>query len=286
MKNQDNKNFLLDCIKRILNVGSFQNIYYGHAEPLPKVSCPLNIISRINIYLKGKVLLFASFDGKVGGKEMIPGDVFFSGKSGWAYSNMDTEYSQVLSIIFMESYMRLVYSECNYDKLLEYKWYHTLTPAQANSMDILKCLNRIMFEKNTKRDLRMDPLIRTLLYQVIEEVEHDSSKLVSRTEKLFNDIIFYTQQYYHSPINRASVAQELDISPSSLSAVFQKNSMINFNAYLNKLRMDKAEFLLKNYELSIERISEQCGFTSSGYFIKAFKKYFGVTPGRFRKRVR
>jgi AraC-like DNA-binding protein len=283
-KNQNTKSILLEHVRQVLKNNNFDKVYFGYAEPLPKASAPLNYLSRILIPIEGEECIVAAYDGRISTQKMLPGQILFTGRNGWAYSNFKSAYIRVISVVFMESYIRLVYGEVSYSKKLYNPWYHTSSGPHEISRNILQCLNKMMFEMDTDRQARAIPLITALLYQVVEEIEHDTSQEMSKAEKTFKDIIEYTQQYYHSPINRASVCNDLQLSPSCLSRIFRECSKQNFNAYLNELRMEKAELILKNYDLSVERIADQCGFTSAGYFIKAFKKHFGVTPGAFRNK--
>jgi len=281
-KNQDTKSILLKCLRQVLKENNFDKVYFGYAEPLPKVSAPLNYLSRILISIEGEESIIAAYDGKISTQKMLPGKILFTGRNGWAYSTMENVYVRIISVVFMESYIRLVYGEVSYGKKIYNPWYHTSRKPQEISLNILQCLNKIMFETDTDRQARAISLITALLYQAIEEIENDTPQSMPKMEKTFKNIIEYTQQYYHSPINRASVCSDLQLSHSCLSRLFREYSDQNFNTYLNELRMKKAELILKSYDISIERIADQCGFTSSGYFIKAFKKYFGITPGAFR----
>ncbi|MCX6269982.1 MAG: helix-turn-helix domain-containing protein [Bacteroidetes bacterium] len=54
--------------------------------------------------------------------------------------------------------------------------------------------------------------------------------------------------------------------------------------YIIRLRLERIAHYLKLYpELSINEASVQSGFSSPSAFIRAFKKYFGVTPEAFRR---
>jgi AraC-like DNA-binding protein len=228
----------------------------------------------------------AAYDGKIKERDILVGEALFTGKNGWAYIPTENYpkniYRSSISVVFMESHIRLVHTRSYNDNILFHPWFHTSCGPGDISKNILQSLNKLMFETHADRQTRAILLIKALLYQVIEEVNNDSAMEMSKSEKNFRNIIEYTQQYYHYPINRASVCNELQLSTSSLTRIFREHSKLNFNAYLNELRMKKAEFILGNYDLSVERIADQCGFASSGYFIKAFKKYFGVTPEVFR----
>ena len=55
--------------------------------------------------------------------------------------------------------------------------------------------------------------------------------------------------------------------------------------FILNLKMQKAKLLLETkYELTIEDISERCGFEHASSFYHAFKKAFGITPSEYRKK--
>ncbi|MDD5598838.1 MAG: AraC family transcriptional regulator [Victivallaceae bacterium] len=281
-ENHDNRELLLNYLKQVLTADDLNEVYFGYAEPLPEISVPLNFMSRMTFSVAGASSVIAAYDGKIGKRQLLPGKALFTGRNGWAWVTKDNPHVRGISVVFMESYIRLVYGELSYGRILYNPWYHTTKGPQEIARKILDGLNRIMFEKDTDRQRRAVPLIKALAYQVIEDVEHELSPPLTRAERTLKRIMEYTQQAYHTPVNRASISAELKINPSSLSRIFKENTGTDFNAYLNQLRMEKAEFILKNYDLPVEKVADQCGFTSSNYFIKAFKKYFGTTPGKFR----
>jgi AraC-like DNA-binding protein len=47
--------------------------------------------------------------------------------------------------------------------------------------------------------------------------------------------------------------------------------------------MANAAELLKEGTFSLAEISERIGFNDYYYFIRAFRKYYGITPSRYRK---
>ena len=67
-----------------------------------------------------------------------------------------------------------------------------------------------------------------------------------------------------------------------LSRLFNECMQMNFASYLAGLRLEYASELLKTSQLSVEQVVQQTGFLQSGTFIRVFKKYYGVTPGKYR----
>ncbi|EFT2743744.1 helix-turn-helix domain-containing protein, partial [Escherichia coli] len=50
---------------------------------------------------------------------------------------------------------------------------------------------------------------------------------------------------------------------------------------LYERKMNKALQLLLDNELQVDMIAKKIGISSTSYFIKSFKKHFGVTPKSF-----
>jgi YesN/AraC family two-component response regulator len=58
---------------------------------------------------------------------------------------------------------------------------------------------------------------------------------------------------------------------------------VNFNTYVNQVRVEAAKKLLLNDSVPLIDIASQAGFDGQSYFSKVFKKMTGVTPGKYRE---
>ena len=100
--------------------------------------------------------------------------------------------------------------------------------------------------------------------------------------KLIQQVKFYVTENYASEITLEQTALRFGISPSYLSRLFQHESGVSFSAFLTDLRLENAVYLLHHSALQIAEIADRCGFRSSSYFIKIFRRHYRKTPGEFR----
>lgn len=98
-----------------------------------------------------------------------------------------------------------------------------------------------------------------------------------------DDAISYLQNNYINPISLQEIAGRYFVSPEHFSRVFKQKTGFNVSEYLNILRLQKAENLLKQLTAApITEIAEDCGFNDSNYFSVKFKKLYGVSPKKFQ----
>ena len=74
----------------------------------------------------------------------------------------------------------------------------------------------------------------------------------------------------------------MHISHSHLCKIFKKSEGISVVSYVAELRLRKAAELLKKTGCSAREIAEMSGFGEYEYFLKSFKRRFGVTTGEYR----
>lgn len=82
------------------------------------------------------------------------------------------------------------------------------------------------------------------------------------------------------------LADQSGLSERSLLRRFRRATGQSPLSYLQRLRMELAEDLLKNSNLSIEEISQQCSYQDSSYFGKLFKEHTATQPAAYRNAVR
>lgn len=81
----------------------------------------------------------------------------------------------------------------------------------------------------------------------------------------------------------AEVADRLNITQYHFSRIFSGQMGMTPMEFLTRQRLEKAIDLLSRTQLPIEDVARQCGFSTGNYFCKVFRRYFGVSPLKYRK---
>lgn len=92
----------------------------------------------------------------------------------------------------------------------------------------------------------------------------------------------YLDENFSENLSLEQVARTNGFSVSVFSRGFKKMVGVGFSAYLQKKRIDHAKTLLLTTELSVARVSAECGYNNLSYFFGAFKRFTGKTPLAFR----
>ena len=79
------------------------------------------------------------------------------------------------------------------------------------------------------------------------------------------------------------LAREVGLSRSIFTERFTHYVQETPMRYLSRLRMQLALRALESPEQSIAQAAAQVGYQSEAAFNRAFKKYMGVPPGRWRR---
>ena len=79
-----------------------------------------------------------------------------------------------------------------------------------------------------------------------------------------------------------SLAREVGISRSAFAVRFRSQVGTSPKAYLTTWRMHEAEKLLRHPRTKIDDVARRVGYSSAAPFVRAFKKFFGETPGEYR----
>lgn len=131
------------------------------------------------------------------------------------------------------------------------------------SEDIFKCYTNLLFFLLARHPNMCDPK---------DEDKH-----------YIDDAIDYLQNNFTLNITLVDVAGRYFVSPEHFSRVFKKKTGFNVSEYINILRLQKAETMLKQLTAApITDIAEDCGFNDSNYFSLKFKELYGMPPKRFQ----
>jgi two-component system response regulator YesN len=79
------------------------------------------------------------------------------------------------------------------------------------------------------------------------------------------------------------IADSVGLSQNYLSFLFKQNTKYTVNDFIIRVRMEKAQRLLKNTALKLYEISEKAGISDPNYMSVLFKNTCGQTPSQYRQ---
>ena len=111
-----------------------------------------------------------------------------------------------------------------------------------------------------------------------------NKRLIKNTESILEQIDNIIDKDISCDLTIKALCKRLGVTRSTL----YRNLGIGFNisAYIKNRRLHKAESLLRDTDLAVSLISEQCGYADYNYFIKVFKRKYGLSPLKYRKKFR
>ena len=115
--------------------------------------------------------------------------------------------------------------------------------------------------------------------------EKDRCTLITANDQMSHivPVIRYMTEHFHEDLTAESVAQVFFMSRAKLNRNFREYTKVSFHQFLSELRVNKAQFMLKqNY--SVREIANSVGFENVSYFCQFFKKMKGVTPLQFAQK--
>ncbi|UOY93316.1 helix-turn-helix domain-containing protein [Ectobacillus sp. JY-23] len=122
------------------------------------------------------------------------------------------------------------------------------------------------------------PVIEEELLTILERYQHSHpySEQILKTLQIIH-------QEYNEKLTLQYLASHIHINATYLSRKFQEEVGMGFSEYLNDFRLKTAmKILLDHPNLSIQEVSERCGFNSQHYFSQMFRRLTGESPRDYR----
>ncbi len=121
------------------------------------------------------------------------------------------------------------------------------------------------------------------LHRVLDHVMDLIGNLAGRSTMLpVSEALEFMRKNITRDIGRDEIAKAAHLSPYHFSRIFKQRMGRTCTDMLNQMRMDKAAQLLVRTSDPLASVAIDCGFADQSYFTKIFKRYYSVTPGRYR----
>lgn len=196
----------------------------------------------------------------------------------------------------------------NFDFTDDYKNIQTQRPVSAFDADITKILRT--------QNLAFDDVFKNsfVIYDAMSlkndlealVLEHESSlllkdnfcsaylnlilcravRLIKNTlpeDTVFKKTLWYIKENYKEHLDNDVIAKAINYHPNYINSVIRNKTGMSLHKYITNFRISKATELLCNTTLSVQEVSEHCGFVNSNHFSASFKKNTGTSPLNLRK---
>ena len=115
------------------------------------------------------------------------------------------------------------------------------------------------------------------------------SKLPSQISLHDNDsideIINYITYHYRDKISLDELAERANFSVSQFIKNFKKRTGVSPIYYITLTRLEHAKYLLEQTSYPIGTIMEKVGYLDCAHFSQIFKKYYGISPLKYRQKA-
>lgn len=107
----------------------------------------------------------------------------------------------------------------------------------------------------------------------------------NRTSDRINRVKDFSQSNYARTITIDMVAEHVGMNRSSFCTFFKKATGQTYITYLNKLRVDRACYLLREGNFNITEVCYMVGFNDVPYFNRCFKNNRGMSPKEYAEGI-
>ncbi|MCR5031703.1 MAG: response regulator transcription factor [Lachnospiraceae bacterium] len=132
---------------------------------------------------------------------------------------------------------------------------------------------------------------RYYLYQILHFYEENLLVILktlksSSSDTIADEVADYIRHNYMENLKLESLAALFGYNSSYLGKVFTSHMGVNFNAYLDQVRVNRAKQLLETTELKVYEIAAQVGYRNVDALHEKFRKITGMSPAEYKKRFR
>jgi len=154
-------------------------------------------------------------------------------------------------------------------------------PLMPNIIRYTNEIKKHFFEPNEYSDEMIESFLKLIFCEMAQMCTYENKKL--RVDENYLDKIENMLFDFQEDINLGTLAEKLGLSTRQTSRILRKNYNSTFSEMFCERRLDIAETLLRNTDMTVAEIVEYVNFPSESYFYARFKKRYKMTPTSYRE---
>lgn len=272
--------------KDILTLENLSFLYYFNRNKTDKINVQLNKHMLLHVFNGSKIIVNDGKTHKITDKQSV-----FLSKGQYFMSeilSLDKLHFDGIMVFFDDSFLFSIFHK--YEHLMKHS-----NSEQALDIDALCILEDSQALHET--------MLSTKSY--LERKSDDTALIQLKFEEIFlqllqtnhsHEIVHYFQALYNSSLYKLrdlfenntfttvdEMIKESNLSEVQFRKVFKEMYDVTPKEWLLHKYLKKAKQLLETKELNVTEVCYECGFHSISWFIKSFKKEFGMTPKKYQQ---
>lgn len=200
---------------------------------------------------------------------------------------------------------------------LTYEWNDCLTNAWnmpfelEGTPDMLRCFAELVKSNPEKTLTNNNPLLYDSAGNISDLIDHDIR--MEMTRKLRNNALislliahwmhfgYYEERTSHQgikgailyifknhsrPITLEQLAEKAGLSTSYFARMFRRHTGQSVGSFIMGVRLHRARRTLETSVLPVTEVAAMAGYDDVNYFIRIFRRKFGMTPAVYRRTMR
>ena len=116
--------------------------------------------------------------------------------------------------------------------------------------------------------------------KVVVNTRNDNTVSVERLGRIIN----FIYEKHAEKITLKDLSELEHLSTYYISHLITKGTGMNFREFLCFARVEFSEMILLDTNKKVNEIAQEVGFSTTSYYIKYFKKWFGMNPEEYRRK--
>ncbi len=144
-------------------------------------------------------------------------------------------------------------------------------------------MSRSFKKRGMYYEISLKGRLMSILVNVSQHLSDDEFAFVKND--LSDRIIEFIDENYTKPISNKQLGEIFNFNPLYISKLVKNKTGYSLHEYIVIRRISRAVQLLENTDHLIMEVGFISGFGDLPHFSRSFKKYMGVSPDDYRKRV-
>lgn len=150
--------------------------------------------------------------------------------------------------------------------------------------DIVDAMLREYRKKETSWERVMENYLNIIITKMLRKTRLGVEE--NESDRMWRDLTEYIEGNPHADLSLPTLARKCFYNPAYFSRIFKEKFGVSLVEYVNRNRVERASYLLRESDMSVDEIMASVGFSDRSNFYRVFSKFTGTTPADVRKNAK